>query len=240
MKNEKYIYKALVLNEDYNYDSSILYNRKKIPLTEANLNRIIKGHDNSGYAIISACRQTLTDNNGNEIPQGSQRHTDENNIRTKELRRKLYFKGYSFIPVFGGYQEEGHDKPTMEKSFIVYPFDRYHKTQIDDFNEFVNDIFDLGKEYEQDAVLIKYPNKNPAYYECDTRKKAPWSDDFKGVALNDVTKEYFTALKKWNNDFDKDKPQRRTFEGFYLNECATSIPDHRIRSGNGELVAFYK
>lgn len=52
MSNKDYISEALSINEDYDYDSSILYNRKKIPLTEANLNRIINGHNDTGYAII--------------------------------------------------------------------------------------------------------------------------------------------------------------------------------------------
>lgn len=138
--------------------------------------------------------------------------------------------------------EEGQDKANIEKSFIVFPFNISTKEDTD-FEEFINDMFDWcgNDDNPQDAILVKFPGKNPRYY--DPKNKKPTDDvEFTGTSLNDITKEYFTALKKWNDiskkdNFTKGNPQRWTFES-YMNDFPKSIAEHRIRTNKGELVRF--
>ena len=113
-----------------------------------------------------------------------------------------------------------------------------------DFNEFADDLLKVSYEkYQQDAILIKYPDKAPIYYDCNTKK--PIGSSFSSATLNDVTREYFTALKKWgdmsrkkSDSFTKGKPQRFTFEEAFMNDFPNSIAEHRLRSNDGELVRF--
>ena len=100
-------------------------------LTEANLKKVAKGHDDDGYVIMSACRGAdklvneirdqvsyygLTtkdlDRWDKELKSGElsdktvQQVSMVNNKRTKDLETKIRNKKYSYIPTFGGYKEE--------------------------------------------------------------------------------------------------------------------------------------
>lgn len=184
---------------------------KYIKLTEANLNRVVNGHDKMGYVIISSSRQDIWVYNDNiyyedpnrfgstKVEIDSQLHTDINNIAYKKLKNKIASLGYSYIPVYGGFKEKGQQKANVEKSLIVMPFNIKSGTYTD-FDKFVNDMFDIAgpNGYHQDSILIKYPDKNPQYYSCWTQKPEE-GIMFTGTSLNDITKEYFTALKKWSD-----------------------------------------
>lgn len=178
---------------------------KLLKLTEANLNRISKGHEKDGYAILSASRHYYSE--------------QENNLRAKKLVSKLRSKHYSYIPVYGGYKEYGAEKPSIEKSFIVYPYDIHSHEQLD-WDTFEQDMIDLGIEFEQDSILICRPNSKPYYKGLKSEVKD--SECYSNVTLNDVTKDYFTAIKKWsdmslnrkNHSWENGNPQRFTFESF--------------------------
>ena len=178
---------------------------KLLKLTEANLNRISKGREKGGYCILSACRDIFT--------------PDENNVRTNELKNLLKTKHYSYIMVYGRFNEEGTNRFQVEKSFIVYPFDIVTK-EVADWEIFEKDLTSIAKKYEQDSILICRPGDKPFY-----KGLKPGIKDlkkFSSVKLNDVTQEYFTALKKWsdlslnkkNHDWNEGNPQRFTFESF--------------------------
>lgn len=204
-------------------------------LTEKNLNRLVQGHDNKGYAIISGSREANTE--------------EENNIKTKELKDELKKSGYSYVPVYGGYQEIGKDAST-EKSFMVFPFDKNFK-QYTDFETFQNFMINLTDKYDQDSVLIKRPGENPRYWNrmkevenangeivrVPERTWDTWSFDNEPT-LNDVTQKYFTALKSWKNDFTKGKPQRWTFEEYHLRpHPGTLTANHQLHC-QGELTYY--
>ena len=165
-------------------------------LTEANLNRISRGHSKDGYIVISAFFKDRT--------------IEENNQKTKELKAALTTKGYSYVPVFGGYRYMDTHKETMEKSFCVYPIQRGWQRKPIDFNVFKENMIKLGKKYEQNSILICPPNEKPRYlYLADMHEGKPFSD----IIYNDTNQENFTALKKWNADkFNQGKPQRFTYE----------------------------
>lgn len=165
-------------------------------LTEANLNRISRGHSKDGYIVISASRDKYT--------------VVENNKKTEELRELLVRIGYSYIQVFGGYQYPDTHKEDTEKSFCVYPIQRGWEKKHIDFNVFKENMIKLGKKYEQNSILICPPNEKPRYlYLADMQEDKPFSD----IIYNDTNQENFTALKKWNADkFNQGKPQRFTYE----------------------------
>lgn len=195
-------------------------------LDESTLNRLIKGHDKDGYAIISASR-------GDKTPS-------ENNKRFDELKEKVWSLGYSYVPVFGGYKEDDFGE-VLEKSLFVLPKNK--RSGDIDLEKFFSDMRELGKEYEQDSVLVKYPDENPRYLELSTGELgAPFDGE---LLLNDVTQQYFTSLKKWNVDKYGDsingKPQRYTFttNEVYLREQPKTISEAHRRSLLGEIV-FYQ
>lgn len=195
-------------------------------LDESTLNRLIKGHDKDGYAIISASR-------GDKTPS-------ENNKRFDELKEKVWSLGYSYVPVFGGYKEDDFGE-VLEKSLFVLPKNK--RSGDIDLEKFFSDMKELGKEYEQDSVLVKYPDENPRYLELSTGELGASFDG--ELLLNDVTQQYFTSLKKWNvdkyGDSIKGKPQRYTFttNEVYLREQPKTISEAHRRSLLGEIV-FYQ
>ena len=198
-----------------------------VKLTEATLNRLVKGHDKDGYIILSASRGDKTD--------------AENNRRFEELKKTVWNLGYSYIPVFGGYSEEDHGE-VFEKSLFVLAKNK--KEAEIDFDKFVEDMREIGSSYEQDSILVKYPDKAPMYLNLSTGEfDRPFDGEIK---LNDVTQMYFTALKKWNTDKYGDKikgkPQRYTytFKEVYLSEQPKTLMGAHRRSSNGEIVFYDK
>jgi len=209
-------------------------------LTERNLNRISKGHEKDGYAIISACREVNS--------------TEENNRFTNELRNELRRRGYSYLMVYGGYKELGQDKASLEKSFVVYPYDIGRRNS-KDFEVFKNDMIDLAtpvknkesgetdEEFEerknkrnQDSILICEPGGKPRY--ISTREGAVDEDEFSGeTEYNDLDEPYFTAIKKWNDmslnrknhKWDKGQPQRFSLK---YAECFIDEPPHSYAEGH--------
>lgn len=216
-------------------------------LTEANLKRVSRGHDKDGYIIISASKEKLS--------------AEENNRRTKNLKELLRKNHYSYLPVYGGYKELGQDKASMEKSFVVYPYDIVDNTTVD-FDTFKNDMIKFSKdesvtvrdkpdpELDQDSILVCEPGGKPHYLAL---KPGVEEIEFDSVKYNDTDKEYFTAIKKWNDsslnrrghDWDKGNPQRFTLtmdEGkSTLQETSTSrILQHIQEDKNWAIISPYR
>lgn len=186
-------------------------------LTEKNLNRISKGHEKDGYVAISASRGDYSE--------------QENNARTNKLKKFLKDKGYSYISIYGGYKEDNQDEASMEKSFIVYPYD-VRNNEKKDFDAFLSDMKDIAETYEQDSILVCEPNGKPHYIGI---KVDVQDGDFNDVVYNDTDKMFFTAIKKWNDSslnkkgrpFDKGKPQRFTFECYIKCKPSNNMEGHR-------------
>lgn len=214
------------------FNESLLENFRV--LTETTLNRIAKGHDKDGYVMISACRGDALKN-----PKSDQQVHDENNVRTRNLLKDIQSYKYSYIPVYGGYKETGSEKASIEKSFIVFPYDRSSNTSID-YETFLDNMTQLGKKYNQDAILVKKPNSSPQYFDC--REMEFVGTPFKNASLNDMQKEFFTALKGWSDISNKGdeiswmgKPQRFTYEESYLDNSPYNIMNSHMRYSLGEL-----
>lgn len=198
-------------------------------LTEASLNRLVRGHDKDGYAVLSASR--------------NERTVEDNNKNFEQLKKDVKNKGYSYVPVFGGYVETddgGEQHPVYEKSLYVIPKRKGQNGEFEDkdFDIFVGDMFEIGGKYNQEEILVKYPNENPAYYFVDTMKK---DMEFGGTSFNDIKSAYFTSMKKWDGKNRMGgSPQRFTFKECYLSEQPHTVAGATARSMNGELVYFNK
>lgn len=201
-------------------------------LSEVNLNRIIKGHEEDGYVIISPCRSK--ENLEREIgePLNDQQAVDENSKRVKELKNYLNSNGFSYIPVLGGYHEEGVEKSSYEKSFIVYPFNR--KGEKVDFEEFFDKMLAQAEKYNQDSILRKAPGEKAQYITQDGNVDM----EFNGVTLNGISQEYFTAIKKFESSSEKGKPQRFSFECLYFNAPGSIMETHKRYSLNELLYPY--
>lgn len=230
-----------LLVESKTFDTS-----KLLPLTEANMQRIVKGHDKDGYAILSASRE---DNKyvGNDTNNELRKNPNEiNDKQTKLMKSLINAKGYTYVPIYGGYHEEGTDNSQIEKSFIVYPYKR--NNTLVPWDEFVEDIYDIANDkdgaFNQDSVLFKKPNESPKYVDPRTREDAFSVGD--NVIYNDTDQTYFSAIKKWkdislnrkNRDFTNGKPQRFTFSEAFIEQQPMTINGSRVRSGQGELVVY--
>lgn len=210
-------------------------------LDEETVNRITTKHNDSGYCILSACRSRFY-KDGTEVPRGEEASDSEllkgeklasiNNKRTLELKKMIIEKNYSFLPVYGGFKEEGASSASFEKSFIVFNFDRRGNTK--DINDLVNDCMEMGKHFNQDSILVKKPNSKPYYANCTTGEvDVEFDGDY---TLNDLTQMYFTALKKVQSDDNlKGKPQRFTFEGVYINPKPISVHESTRRHYMNEI-----
>lgn len=196
-------------------------------LTEASLNRLVRGHDKDGYAVLSASR--------------NERTVEENNKCFEQLKKDVKGMGYSYVPVFGGYVEtddNGEKHPVYEKSLYVLPKRKNQNGEFEDkdFDSFVDNMFQLGKKFEQEEILIKYPDEKPAYYFVKNKQK---DMEFNGASFNDIKSEYFTAMKKWDGENKKGgSPQRFSFKECYLSDQPHTVSGATARSMNGELVYF--
>lgn len=195
------------------------------PLNEVSLYRVTKGHDKDGYAMISASRYNPFNDNKQH---SDQEIVDENNKRTNKLKADIRSKGYSYVPVFGGYKEEDADRESVEKSFIVFPYDNINR-KYTDFNTFEKDLINLSKKYDQDSVLIKRPNDKARYY---NNLEDKWDDfAFNSTKLNDIQQTYFTALKG-----DNKNTRRFTYTESFVMKEPSSIMGRHSRWNDGELV----
>lgn len=189
-------------------------------LNETNLNRLTRGHNKDGYIIISPCRGSQDFPNMND-----QQVVDENNKRIRKMKNQLRNLGYSYIQVYGGYKEEGSDESSFETSFVVYPYDLSHKTN-KEFDDMYSDMLKLADEYNQDTILVARPGESPKYVDRDGNTEMEFSGE---LSFNDLSKEYFTALKK------NEKSKRFTFESIYYKPCG-NIMDGHMRTCLNEFV----
>ena len=217
-----------------------------LPLTEANIRRIAKGHDKDGFAILSASRENNrhVSNNVDSPERGNP--NEKNDVQTKLLKKLIHSKGYTYIPIYGGYHEEGTDQSQLEKSFIIYPYKRNDK--LVPWEQFEEDVYDIANNrvggFDQDSILFKKPGSSAMYKDPRTREDAFEVGD--NVEYNDTDQTYFSAIKKWkdmsmnrkNKNFNVGKPQRFSFTEAYIEPQPTTINGGHVRSLSGELVVY--
>ena len=233
------------------------FNETRVILTEKSLSRILKDHHVNGYIILSASREYIRKNGdpcksddnemvlldlitGKIVDESDlitgQRLSAENNKRTSDLRKAIINYNLSFLPVLGGYRYEDGTE-SYEKSFIIFPFDR--KGNPIEWSDFEKIGKKLGKEFNQESILINDTKSNPYYYKIeDGSKSMEFSGNIDDWKINDLTQSFFTALRQ----YDKKKypnysgsSQRFTLENVYLAPQPDSIMSGHERCLSGEL-----
>jgi len=220
-----------------------------VQINETSEDKIINFHLKRGFAMLTAFRSEYT--------------LSQNRGRNRQLASRLKSLGYGFIKVTGGYTENiGPDNPNwddaeptsdpdirrlpiMEESFLVPMYDINVHDVVADFNTFKSDMIDLGKEFEQDSVLVAPPvgKGSPAYIITNSRSGEVGSIDctFSSLTVAGVTSQFFSMKEKTLN---KARAKRREgvggvrFESAWLDEPAHTISGVRIRTERNELSPF--
>lgn len=177
------------------------YGKNYIPLTETTLNRLVHGHDDKGYIVISAAK--------------SENKEDKNNLGGNSLISDLKRLGYSYVPVFCGYKEDGQEKASLEESLVVFPYD-IATEKYDDFDNFKKNLIDLGKKYEQECILVKETGVDPICIHCDTGE-----------------------TDEEDRDFNVD-PQKFTFEAYIAEQPQQIMSAHARYCLNEFVIPGYK
>lgn len=175
---------------------------KTRPLVESTLNRCLKYHASNGFIMVSACRTTRT--------------PAENYIETGKLIAELKALGLSHFTVYGGYQEENGKFADYETTMFI-PAKTVDGTTVP-MEKLISVGKDLGREFEQDSILVKEPGKDP-YWLGTRTETAPdgtppnygeVTDVFDGpVDVNNPSFPFFTSLIKAKyRNLDLGNPER--------------------------------
>ena len=99
------------------------------------------------------------------------------------------------------------------------------------FEDLITDCMKWASEFNQDTILVKAVNEKAKYINCKTGET---EIEFSGVTLNDISKQYFTALKKYRTGMKYGQPKQFTYEGLYA-PVAGNIMDCHRRYSVGQL-----
>ena len=103
----------------------------------------------------------------------------ENKKLYKELKKNIREKGYGYIELTGGFEEE--DGRVEEKSLIIHDIKK-------------DELIELGNKYEQESVIFKDPN---IFVEIDCRTSKPIRKFKNTLSLDvDILEDYFSRLLK--------------------------------------------
>lgn len=192
--------KASTENEDVMnryYDIPTNQN-KPVRIDEITIDRLLNKHGKDGLINISA--------NRSDMPQ------EYNIANTKNLISDLKNSGYSYLPTYGGYRGKDGVEDSYEPSFVVFNYTTNGEKQ--DFNKLRQFAMYLCGKYNQDSVLIKAPDKNPIYIDCNGKKTNKTESNV--VWKNDPKQKYFTSLKPQN---EVDEEIRSKLMGQYKTYC---------------------
>lgn len=131
------------------YLSTLLKQSKKV--LASSLTRIWQHATQNDYPIAMLTAFRKTDENGKLYK------LIENRMRNKKLMLDLKALGYSYIPMEGhyveGYKTENAQDLTEESFFVIGK----------DKEDFEKNIFELGKKYNQESVMLKLPDSPDAF-----------------------------------------------------------------------------
>lgn len=145
------------------------------------LNRSIQWLRHRNCAILSAWRGKY--------------NRKENDGRNSTLQKKLRALGYGVIRVKGCYAEIGRPLE-KENSFLVF--------DLDDSEDFMQNIYDLSEYYEQDCFLYKPVNEEVAYLIGTNDDYGKGKIDLAGyMIINSETASAFTKAASGIISFEK-------------------------------------
>ena len=216
------------------------------PISEANLNRIIK-HGESGMIVISANRSDVHSDNPNcdltpeyeeWLNNSGAEHSEEtasmwlrhrNKEAEKALKNAIEGSGLSYTPVYGGYHGEDGVVDSYEPSFIVYAKGRNGEDV--PFNYVYNKALQWCGDFSQESVYVQAPGEAPVYLDKDGNQSN--SSSSKNFKYNRDKEMFYTTTKRKSTN-----PQRFTadiqFESYYR-KGISSYTDRMRRSQSGEF-----
>lgn len=121
---------------------------KKVLVKETSVSGMLTIHCKNGYIIISAFRY------GDSDPD----LLKKNMVRSDKLKSDIKSSGFSYIPVWGGFEETSKDineKPVNvnEQIFVIFNYKRLEKQDtIDELKKLGNQ---LCKKYDQESFFLK-------------------------------------------------------------------------------------
>ena len=218
-------------------------------INETNAKRMFDKHSEFGFIVVSPCRgidyyikDGIIPSEQESTQRGRDMMNQQNQLRIRSMIKQIKSSGFSYTPVYGGFIEDlGTDSERMvyERSFVIYCKDRNGKQM--DFEKLYDFGIKLCREYNQNSILVKYPDNGPENGKLVTVNQREQVDiEFDNKAtFNDVSKEYFTDLHKYNTPRDNSKPTRITFDivecqDVFLNPGPDSYSEGMIRHHNGE------
>lgn len=133
-----------------------------VPISEATLKSIFDRHRESGYIVLSANRT-----------EDKNRTREDNVAAYRGLLSALKNSPFGYLPVWGGFREEGRDTANPEPSFLVFP----QKTRKEhggeaSFDALLDFGLELGRKYAQDSIVVRYPMD----YEGEMAGRTTWVD----------------------------------------------------------------
>lgn len=145
MYSDDYVSYSITLDTNKTVE---IKSKEKLQESES-LGRIYQHYQNNPFLVISAERPA---NEGESEEQARQR----NKRNTLSLKNDIRSAGYGYIPVDGGWKEDGN--VSYESSFFV-PMSKGN------YDEFFKLAIELCGKYNQYAVLVSDGNGNIAYYD---------------------------------------------------------------------------
>lgn len=172
---------------------------KPVLIEHVTLDRILKKHGANGMINISA--------NRSDMPK---EYNEEN---TKKLIEEIIKSGFSYLPTYGGYRDDGGVEDDYEPSFVVFNYDAKNGNPRD-FNELYKLALEWCGTYNQHSVLIKAPNQDPIYVDRNGHKVN--DDESDRYWKNDPKQNFFTSFKSKD---DVDKEIKDKIMGKYKSYC---------------------
>lgn len=186
-------------------------------ITEATINRILDKHSKAGFIVVSANR--------------SDKDKKTNNDNAKKLIKMLKDSEYSYFPVYGGYHDkENNVKDSYELSFFVTNFKKQEEQE--DFTPLKDLAIEICGKFDQDSVLVVEPNGKAKYIDRDGKVVGKQTSDT--VSVNDLKKEFFTAIYKKNSGTNR-MSYEMEFE-CYGNPTPCTLNERVRRMTNGEII----
>ncbi len=137
------------LNGEIKIQSLVTKVTENKKLEESNLSRIFNHYKNDPFIVISAERTPEKDETEEQAKQ-------KNKKNTLSLKNDIRSAGFGYIPVDGGWKEDGI--VSTEASFFI------PKPSGIDYSDFFDWGIEMCKKYGQYAVLISNGEGNIAYY----------------------------------------------------------------------------
>ena len=191
----------------------IVEHRDKYDLAFISAFRTVENPDERGYKYI---REGVKNNKGNTRQEGKEISKKENKRREIGLARAIRDLGYGFIQI------EGNNGASKDTYVVV--------NTVEDTEVFATRMLALGRDFQQDSVLIAPKQDIPYFYYFDGRKE--FAKDASIEELENSVSEYFSQIKGKKFSLAFGKVQVCVVSGFPGNRDSLSP----IRQGYEALI----